>query len=58
MFALVLMTGIHRGEFMGVPPSGRASDVGVADSFRFAEGQAVEHWGVMDAGAMVQQLAG
>ena len=43
---------------MGVPPSGRASDVGVADSFRFAEGQAVEHWGVMDAGAMVQELAG
>lgn len=58
MFALVRLTGIHRAEFIRVPPSGRAIDVGVADSFRFAEGQAVEHWGVMDAGAMVQELAG
>jgi steroid delta-isomerase-like uncharacterized protein len=58
VFALVRLTGIHRAEFMGVPPSGRAIDVGVADSFRFADGQAIEHWGVMDTGAMMQQLAG
>jgi steroid delta-isomerase-like uncharacterized protein len=58
VFALARMTGTHRAEFMGVPPSGRAIDVGVADFFRFADGQVIEHWGVMDTGAMMQQLAG
>jgi steroid delta-isomerase-like uncharacterized protein len=58
VFALVRLTGTHRTEFMGIPASGRAINVGVADSFRFAGGQAIEHWGVMDTGAMMQQLAG
>ena len=58
VFALVRLRGIHQAEFMGVPPSGRAIDVGVTDLFRFADGQAIEHWGVMDTAAMMQQLAG
>ena len=56
--ARVRLTGIHQAEFMGVPPSGRAIDVAVADTFLFADGQVVEHWGVMDTGAMMRQLAG
>jgi steroid delta-isomerase-like uncharacterized protein len=58
LFALVRMTGTHRAEFMGVPASGRTIDVGVADYFRFENGKALEHWGVMDTGAMMQQLKG
>jgi steroid delta-isomerase-like uncharacterized protein len=56
VFALVRLTGVHQAEFMGVPPSGRAINVGVADYFRFDDGKALEHWGVMDTGAMMQQL--
>jgi steroid delta-isomerase-like uncharacterized protein len=58
VFALVRLTGVHRAEFMGVPSSGRAINVGVADYFRFENGKALEHWGVMDTGAMMQQLMG
>jgi steroid delta-isomerase-like uncharacterized protein len=58
VFALVRMKGIHQAEFMGVPASGRTIDVGVADYFRFENGKALEHWGVMDTGAMMQQLMG
>jgi steroid delta-isomerase-like uncharacterized protein len=58
VFALVRMKGIHQADFMGVPASGRTINVGVADYFRFENGQALEHWGVMDTGAMMQQLTG
>ena len=50
------MTGTHQGEFMGIPASGHAINVGVADYFRIADGSIVEHRGVMDTGALMQQL--
>lgn len=58
VFALVRMKGIHQADFMGVPASGRTINVGVADYFRFENGKALEHWGVMDTGAMMHQLTG
>jgi steroid delta-isomerase-like uncharacterized protein len=54
----VRMTGTHEGEFMGVPATGRTIEVGVADFLRFDHGMVVEHWGVMDTGALMQQLTG
>ncbi len=56
--ARIRMTGTHRAEFMGIPATGRTIDVGVADYFRLADGIVVEHWGVMDTGALMQQLTG
>ena len=50
--------GTHRAEFMGVPASGRTIDVGVSDYLRLGNGLVVEHWGVMDTGALMQQLTG
>ena len=52
------MTGTHRDEFMGVPASGLTIDVGVSDFLRVDGGLVVEHWGVMDTGALMQQLTG
>jgi steroid delta-isomerase-like uncharacterized protein len=52
------LTGIHRAEFMGVPASGNAINVGLSDYFRVADGMVREHWGVMDTGALMQQLTG
>jgi steroid delta-isomerase-like uncharacterized protein len=49
-------TGTHKGEFMGIPPTGRNISVEVIDIIRLADGKFVEHWGVMDAMAMMQQL--
>jgi steroid delta-isomerase-like uncharacterized protein len=52
----IRMTGTHRGEFMGVPPTGKRIDVEGIDIVRVVGDQASEHWGVTDAMAMMQQL--
>jgi steroid delta-isomerase-like uncharacterized protein len=51
------MTGTNKGEFNGMAPTGRSMNVPFADFLRFADGRAVEHWGVTDSGTMMQQLA-
>lgn len=48
--------GTHKGEFMGIPPTGKRVSVGVFDIVRIAGGKAVEHWGQMDNMGMMQQL--
>ena len=58
MFVRARMTGTHQGEFMGISATGRTIDVGVGDYIRFDNGLFVEHWGVMDTGALMQQLTG
>lgn len=49
-------SGTHKGEFMGIPPTGKSVSFGVIDIVRFAGGMIVEHWGQMDAMRMMQQL--
>ena len=49
-------SGTQKGEFMGVPPTGKSVSFGVIDIFRIAEGKVVEHWGLMDSMTMMQQL--
>lgn len=48
--------GTHRGEFLGIPATGRHIDVPLIDIMRARDGKIVEHWGVMDSAAMMQQL--
>jgi steroid delta-isomerase-like uncharacterized protein len=48
--------GTHMGEFMGVPPTGKQITISGMDITRFSEGKIVEHWGLVDAMAMMQQL--
>jgi steroid delta-isomerase-like uncharacterized protein len=55
--ARVKASGTHKGEFMGMPPTGKRIDVQMVDIIRFgADGRAHEHWGVFDQFAMMQQL--
>jgi steroid delta-isomerase-like uncharacterized protein len=50
-------TGTHQGEFMGMPATGKRVDVQLIDIIRFGDnGLALEHWGVLDALGMMQQL--
>ena len=50
-------TGTHRGEFLGVPATGRFVTVGGIDIWRFGEdGLCHEHWGVFDLMALAQRL--
>jgi steroid delta-isomerase-like uncharacterized protein len=55
--ARVRARGTQKGEFMGVPPTGKAVDVQLIDIIRFgSDGLAHEHWGLFDALKMMQQL--
>lgn len=52
----VRMVGTHKGEFMGIPATGKQLNVPTADFLRIEGGKIVEHWGVTDSGAMLMQL--
>jgi steroid delta-isomerase-like uncharacterized protein len=55
--ARVTFTGTHKGEFMGLPPTGTRVEMAVIDIMRFdSAGLACEHWGVADMLSMLQQL--
>jgi steroid delta-isomerase-like uncharacterized protein len=49
-------SGTHKGEFMGIAPTGKSVSFGVIDIVRIAGGKLVEHWGLMDNSGMMQQL--
>jgi predicted ester cyclase len=48
--------GTHRGELMGIPPTGREVQIEVIDIVRVEGGQIVEHWNVVDRRGLLQQL--
>lgn len=52
----VRFTGTHRGEFMGMPATGRSISVLGSDFVRVRDGRIVGRWGFIDQGAMKQQL--
>ena len=55
-WARLTARGTHRGQFMHVPPSGKTISITVIDICRFEGGQIIEHWGVADRLAMMQQI--
>ncbi|MGW3208156.1 ester cyclase [Streptomyces sp. NPDC001135] len=50
------VTGTHRGEFRGVPPTGRSVTYGEIFIFRFQGGRIAEIWGVVDLFSQMRQL--
>jgi steroid delta-isomerase-like uncharacterized protein len=50
------ISGTQKGEFMGIPASGKKMNMKAIEIVRFVDGKAVEHWGVTDSMAMMQQL--
>jgi predicted ester cyclase len=48
--------GTHHGTFLGLAPTGKPMAVDVIDICRFAGGKVVEHWGVPDRLAVLEQL--
>lgn len=49
-------SGTHEGEFMGIAPSGKRFVQRQVHVMRFADGKAVEHWGLRDDLGQLQQL--
>lgn len=48
--------GRHTGDLMGIPPTNREVAQDYVHILRFEDGKAVEHWGVRDDMALMQQL--
>ena len=51
-----LMSGTHKGEFLGVAPTGERIEAMGMDIVRITEGEIVEHWGEFDVMGMLRQL--
>jgi predicted ester cyclase len=50
------VTGIHRGEYRGLPPTGKSVTYNEIFIARFARGRITEIWGVVDVFSQLQQL--
>ena len=50
------VTGTHRGEFTGVPPTGNPVVYDEIFMFRFADGRIAETWGGVDVLSQMRQL--
>ena len=51
-----VVRGTHRGEFLGVPATGRQVTFQAIDIFRLSGNKIVEQWVVMDALGLLQQI--
>lgn len=56
VWARLKARGTQRGPHMGMPPTGGRIEIDVIDICRFADGKLVEHWGVADRLAQLEQL--
>lgn len=50
------MNATNTGPMMGMPPTNKKVEVMGIDQIRWENGKFVEHWGLIDAAAMMQQL--
>ena len=54
--ARVSYRATHQGAFRGIPPTGKQIAVMGINIFRIANGKLVEHWGLADRLAVLQQV--
>ena len=50
--------GTHKGEFMGIPPTGRQVSFTGIEIIRVKDGKAVEEWEELDRAGLMGQLTG
>jgi predicted ester cyclase len=54
--ARTTMRGTHRGDFFGLPPTGRLVEMQGVHIVRIADGRVIEHWGSNDDLGLMRQL--
>jgi steroid delta-isomerase-like uncharacterized protein len=54
--ARVTVSGTHRGELMGLAPTGKRVRTSGIEVFRLEDGKLAEHWATFDALGMLRQL--
>jgi predicted ester cyclase len=50
------LRGTHRGELLGIPPTGKSVAIDVIDIVRLKDGRYVEHWGINTLPNVLAQL--
>ena len=43
-----IFSGVHEGDFLGIPASGQRVELAVSDILRIRDGRITEHWGVLN----------
>lgn len=56
VWARLVARGTNTGSVMGRPPSGASVQIDIIDICRIVDGRLVEHWGVPDTLAMMEQV--
>lgn len=56
VMARLTVEGTHKGDFFGIPPTGKHVTWAAVDIFRFADGKLVEYWLSTDSLGLLQQL--
>ena len=54
--ARIRFRGTHRGEFMGIPPTGKQVSFSSMEMNRIVDGKIAEHWFIADMLGLMQQL--
>jgi len=49
--------GTHKGEFQGIPPTGKQVNIAEVAIYRIADGKIVEQWGFPDIMGLLRQLS-
>ena len=52
----VVLTGTHRGELAGIPPTGKTVEFDSTDIIRVEGGKIAEHWGTTDNMGIMRQI--
>jgi predicted ester cyclase len=52
-----IYVGTHKGEFLGVPPTGRTVTFDVIDILRVKDDAITDHWGVMNIMKLMAQIS-
>lgn len=50
------MTGTHKGDFFGIPATGKTFKINVMNFYRFSDGKIIEEYGQPDIFGLLQQL--
>jgi predicted ester cyclase len=56
VMARLIVEGTQRGDFFGIPPTGKHVTWTAVDIFRFVDGKWVEYWLSTDSLGLLQQL--
>ncbi|CAG0980297.1 hypothetical protein METP1_01734 [Methanosarcinales archaeon] len=52
----MIARGTQKGQFGPMPPTDKKFEITVIDIMRFKDGKLIEHWGVADRLALMEQL--